>query len=118
MCNTTIMYTIGLKRGECKHLGDSMYFQLNTLAYTSLCILYSSKFSCLPKNFVNTLKITQISIFDISQGEPMPTVQLHADINFREIFFLLIGCLITKFTKILCHENLELYGMCGLSYYT
>ena len=45
----------------------------------------------------------------IARGKPRPLRSCGPFQIFVRIIFE-IGCLITKFTKTLCHENLELYG--------
>ena len=92
------------------------------LVYIQVLCVYTVQLQIfVVKNFVKTLKIAWMlfSVIKILcswlktswlQGAlPTPTAEQQTVLNFvRKIFA--IRCLITKFPKILCHENLELYG--------
>ena len=95
----------------------------------NFCILYSSKLSWF-KNFVNISKfvnfcdknfvITKFSWFDVAppifqQARYMYVGHLVTHIQILNFVNVIIVRLITKFTKILCHENLDLYAVfCSL----
>ena len=57
-------------------------------------------------------QLQNLASYDITQRPPLRSrIQF---LNFVNKIFV-ISRLITKFTKILCHENLELYGIPGIA---